>query len=76
MRVEQRRRDRCIKKMIYSIGVLEATEEVWDLQLESSTEKINEENTKQLRGEIRGGGTESRHAPPPTPAILMTQGVK
>lgn len=66
--------------ILYSIGVLEATEEVWEategkLQIYSS-EKINEENTKQLRGEIRGGGTESRHAPPPTPTELMTQGVK
>lgn len=37
-----------------------------DLQSESSKEKRNKENNKQLRGETKGRGTESRHAPPPT----------
>lgn len=36
-----------------------------DLQSESSKERRNKDNHKQLRGESRGRGTESRHAPPP-----------
>lgn len=51
------------------------TGSVLDLQSQSSKEKRSEENKKHFRGETKGRGPESRHAPPATSTGIKIQKV-